>query len=139
MTQAVVDASVAVKWVVEERLSAHAHRLYQTHELIAPSLLHAEVASALAKGVARGDLEPDVAARKMRRVVRSGIEVVPDEYLCVAAVQLAAELDHSVYDCFYLALAVARDVPLITADRRLVAVAQAAGHAARVVPLEDVR
>jgi predicted nucleic acid-binding protein len=33
------------------------------------------------------------------------------------AVSLATELDHPVYDCFYLALAQRLDVPLGTADR----------------------
>ena len=136
MRQAVVDASVAVKWVVDEPLTAHALRARATYELLAPSLLHAEVASALTKGIARGEVEADGALRKMRGVVRTDVEIVPDEYLCVTAVQLAAELRHGVYDCFYLALAQARDVPLITADRRLAAAAKAAGvHA---VPLENV-
>jgi predicted nucleic acid-binding protein len=33
---------------------------------------------------------------------------------------LARELDHPVYDCFYLALAEREDVPLVTGDGRLV-------------------
>ena len=37
------------------------------------------------------------------------------------AVAIARELDHPVYDCFYLALSEALDAPLITADGRLLA------------------
>jgi predicted nucleic acid-binding protein len=38
--------------------------------------------------------------------------------LMPAATRLAQDLDHPVYDCFYLALAVQQQYPLLTADRR---------------------
>ena len=37
------------------------------------------------------------------------------------ATAIARELDHPVYDCFYLAVSEALDVPLVTADGRLLA------------------
>ena len=37
------------------------------------------------------------------------------------AVAIARELDHPVYDCFYLAVSEALDAPLVTADGRLLA------------------
>jgi predicted nucleic acid-binding protein len=36
------------------------------------------------------------------------------------ALQMAAELEHAVYDTTYLALARVLDLPMVTADRRLV-------------------
>jgi predicted nucleic acid-binding protein len=36
----------------------------------------------------------------------------------VAATRLAIDLDHPAYDCLYLALAIARDCPFVTADER---------------------
>ena len=36
----------------------------------------------------------------------------------VAAVRLAFDLEHSVYDCFYLALAMLEQYPVVAADRR---------------------
>jgi predicted nucleic acid-binding protein len=36
------------------------------------------------------------------------------------ALEIAAELRHPAYDCFYLALAEERSAKLITADRRLI-------------------
>jgi predicted nucleic acid-binding protein len=39
--------------------------------------------------------------------------------------EIAAKLNHPVYDCFYLALARREGAPLITADKRLAAAAQA--------------
>jgi predicted nucleic acid-binding protein len=38
--------------------------------------------------------------------------------LAASAVRLAIDLGHPAYDCFYLALAVQEQYPLITADRR---------------------
>jgi predicted nucleic acid-binding protein len=45
-----IDASVAVKWVLQEELSEHARALYRAHlrmrePLVAPSLLLYEVAN----------------------------------------------------------------------------------------------
>lgn len=137
MREAVVDASVAVKWVLEEPLATQAVRAQLTYELIAPSLLHAEVASALAKSVARGHLTPDVAARKMGQIVHTDIETVPDELLCVGALDLACAIGHSVYDCFYLYLAAAERVPLITADRKLAEAAESVPGVS-VIRLEEV-
>ena len=42
---------------------------------------------------------------------------------CPEALRLAQLLDHPVYDCVYLALALLREVPVVTADRRFVAAA----------------
>jgi len=46
-------------------------------------------------------------------------ELVPLAGLSRRAAAIALALDHPVYDCFYLALAEARDAPMVTADRRL--------------------
>ena len=53
----VVDASVAVKWLVEEEGSASAERLLKgDHNLHAPRLMVSEIANALmAQGPAGGD------------------------------------------------------------------------------------
>src|SRR6185437_13955244 len=46
--------------------------------------------------------------------------VVPSAELAPSAADIALQLDHPVYDCFYLALAERREIELLTADRRLV-------------------
>lgn len=45
---------------------------------------------------------------------------------------LALDLGHSVYDCLYLAAAIAHEAPLLTADRALYAKALDAGYGASV-------
>lgn len=41
--------------------------------------------------------------------------------------------DHPIYDCFYLALALKEDAPLVTADRKLAILAKKAGIAAELL------
>jgi predicted nucleic acid-binding protein len=52
----VIDASIAVKWVVEEDRTAEALALRQRSKLIAPQLLVAECANILWKKVQREEL-----------------------------------------------------------------------------------
>jgi predicted nucleic acid-binding protein len=40
------------------------------------------------------------------------------------ATNIAAEVNHKIYDCLYLALALERGEPLATADRRLATLAK---------------
>ena len=110
----VIDASIAVKWVAEEADSERAIQLIGDHELGAPTLIYAEVANALWKLQRRGWMS---SARCDR--VDDGLSwTVPERDLAPAAHALAVDLDHPVYDCFYLALAIVRDLPLMTANER---------------------
>jgi predicted nucleic acid-binding protein len=138
VTRAVVDASVAVKWVTAERFATNALRVIECYELASPALVYAEVGNALAKKEAVGDIDPGEAVRKMREITRADIDTIPNEYLAAEAVRLALEMGHPVYDCFYLALAMAEEIPLITADGEFVARARRVGLAERVVSIEDV-
>lgn len=49
---------------------------------------------------------------------RLDVEIYPSDALLSAAFELAVALDRTVYDSLYLALAVARNAVLITADTR---------------------
>lgn len=112
----VIDASIAIKWVVDEANSREALRL--RHErLFAPELLVAECANVLWKKVRRGELMLPEALLAGRLIERAGIQFHALRPLMERAQNLAAMLDHAVYDCFYLALAEAIDTDFITADR----------------------
>lgn len=139
MTRVIVDASVAAKWVIDEVHTDCALRVLDEHDVAAPSLIYAEVASALVKAVKREEMSAEEASFKMVALVRAELETVPDEHLCARAISLAARLDHSVYDCFYLALAAAEEVPLVTADRKLLSIARSGRLDADVVWIGDVR
>jgi predicted nucleic acid-binding protein len=47
--------------------------------------------------------------------------LVPDEELRLRALEIALNLKHPIYDCFYLALAEREGAALISADRKLIA------------------
>lgn len=51
--------------------------------------------------------------------LKAAVAVVDDEPLLPAAFRLAADRDHPVYDCVYLALAMREGIPLLTADLKL--------------------
>jgi predicted nucleic acid-binding protein len=114
----VIDASIAIKWVVEEDGTAEALTLRRRSKLIAPELLTAECANILWKKVRRDELSRDEATLAARLLQAADVELSPTRYLLEAATRSAIELDHPAYDCLYLALAAERDCPFVTADER---------------------
>jgi predicted nucleic acid-binding protein len=119
----IVDASVAVPWLVQTPFSANARKL-RTHSGCAPAFLFVETANVLLKyhrltGIPLEDVEAGL--RQLQDIVT---DVAGDGELLPVAVRISAENNHKVYDCLYLALALGRREPLATADRRLAALAQ---------------
>ena len=119
MDAAIVDASVAVKWVIEEEGSADARRLSH-FPLEAPDLLLIECANILWKKVRLGDLVAAEAKERLDLLFRSPVRLAASRDLLAPALELSLDLRHPVYDCLYLALAQLRGVPLVTADERLI-------------------
>jgi predicted nucleic acid-binding protein len=64
-------------------------------------------------------------------------ELVDDQRLALAALDLAAELNYAPYDLFYLALSIERRAPLVTADRRFINRLAPTPHKSHVVHLAD--
>lgn len=120
----VVDASVAVLWTLEQRGSDRAAALHGENGLIAPSLIVAEIGNAVWKAVRRGDLPREHAATAAEIALGPLHELKPAEELRARALELAIELNHPIYDCFYLALAEREGAPLISVDTRLIAAAK---------------
>ena len=117
---AVVDASVALQWFIEEAGSVQASALLTgPHTLIAPDLIIAEVANAGWKAVRSGGMARDQYDHAAARLPLAFDSLVPLAPLAPRAVAIARDLDHPVYDCFYLALAEERQATLVTADGRL--------------------
>jgi predicted nucleic acid-binding protein len=122
----VVDASVAVLWTLEQRGSDRAAALSGEGGLIAPSLIVAEIGNAVWKAVQRGDLPREHAATAVEIALGPLHELKPAEELCRRALDLAIELKHPIYNCFYLALAERERCALVTADAALLAKAKRA-------------
>jgi predicted nucleic acid-binding protein len=115
----VIDASIAVKWVVDEDGTPEALALRKRAKLIAPDLLVSECANILWKKVRRNELTKDEALLAARLLQAADIELLPTRSLLAAAVPIAIDLDHPACDCMYIALANAHDCPFVTADERL--------------------
>ncbi len=119
MRRVVIDASVAIKWVVEEEGTTEALAVLEGYPLSAPDLIVAECANILWKKVRRGELTPDEALLAADLLQRAELEILPTRALLHAATHLAVDLDHPAYDCVYLALAQDHGWPFVTADDRL--------------------
>jgi predicted nucleic acid-binding protein len=120
VTTFVVDASIAIKWVVEEDGTAEALALHRKFRLIAPELLVGECANILWKKVQRGELSKDEALLAARLLQAAEFELLPMRSLFEAATRMSIEIDHPAYDCVYLALAADSQCRFVTADERLV-------------------
>ena len=116
----VVDASVVVKWLVNENFSEEAAALLDDGSTcVAPALVFAEVANALWAMRRRGDITANDLAEAVDTLQAAPLSVpVSMLQLSAAASRLATDLDHPVYDCFYLALAVQTQYTMVTADVR---------------------
>ena len=116
-----VDASVAVKWVLDEEDSDRAVALRDLGEdFIAPCLVVAEIGNAVWKRASWNELSARDAVRALRAAIGVFTRLIATTELAARAVEIAIDLQHPIYDCFYLALAERERCPLITADIRLI-------------------
>lgn len=122
----VIDASVALKWVVDEELAAEANALLRDglmdrHILCAPPLLLSEVTNAIHQHVRRGELDGDQADRALRQFLAVPMELTLPRDLYSLALTFAREHDlPATYDSQYIVLARSLGVDLWTADAKFV-------------------
>ena len=120
----VVDASLAVKWLVEEEDSDKAHLVLEswvTQDVtrIAPYLMPFEVANVVHRRVTKGELRVEATADLIGNLLSSQLELHQSQGLHVRALELASQFNQgAVYDSHYLALAEEFGCELWTADRR---------------------
>ena len=117
-----LDTSVVVKWFIFEEDSEKAANLRQAHgrdELLlhAPDILLMELANALR-------YSPLVSAGEIPQALRLFCDmeiaiVAFDLDVLVSSISLSQVHDLAVYDAYFLALAQALELPLITADREM--------------------
>lgn len=122
----VVDASVAIKWVVAEEFSEHATALLTgsgAAPIVGPPHLVSEVANALhqrTRRATRTTLAPSEAEQALARFLALGIELVAPDGLYQQAFAFAQTHGlASLYDSLYVILAWLLSAELWTADRRL--------------------
>jgi len=137
VSEIVVDASIAVKWVLPEEHDATARRLLSKRKLLAPNLLWAEVGNTLWKRYRRKESSLQEVRRMLADMRRLPVATFTHWPLLPSAFDLAVSLDQTVYDCLYLALAEDRASVMITADRRFHGAVVRSPWADRVVWIED--
>ncbi|MEQ1619416.1 MAG: type II toxin-antitoxin system VapC family toxin [Terricaulis sp.] len=118
MTLFVIDASVAIKWVVQEPGTPEALAL-RNATLAAPDLLIPECANILWKKHRLGQLTAGEASAAAQLLERADVELTSMRAHLRAATALAIELDHPAYDCLYIALALEKGCAFAAADHRL--------------------
>ena len=134
MKSFVLDASVALRWLLDDPVPAYAQRVRQMlvrgdHALV-PALWHLEIANGLAVAQRRSLLSGEDIDRALLDVEGMIAQAVDTEALAVSARQALATARAfrlSAYDAVYLDLAQERRLPLATLDERLRAAAAQAG------------
>jgi predicted nucleic acid-binding protein len=127
----VIDASVAVKWVLGETGSEAADALLD-QDLMAPVIWLAEATNALRRRARIGDITAEQANARLSVLLNAPVASLPIEPDLERALGLAMEIGHPVYDCLYLAVALRHDTHIVTADRRFASAASRPGLAGRV-------
>lgn len=120
----VVDASLAIKWVLKEPYADEALVLASEWAAtetrpVAPCLLLVEATNVLHRRAALGHISPSQAKQLLAALLNMGIEVRESPQIHLRALKIAQELQMpAVYDTHYLALADILGCDLWTADER---------------------
>lgn len=117
MTGYVIDASVAVEYLLRTPLGITLADTVENASLAAPELLDPEVMSVLRRAVLTGRLDEDRAVMALGDLAIWPIDRISHRTLALSAWEYYSNV--SAYDAFYIAAARATGVPLLTADGRL--------------------
>ena len=134
----VVDASIALKWYLPESEAEAARQILVGDEtLVAPELVVAEVCNGSWLAYRRREISAAQQSQIAQDIVHIFDRLEGLVHHASRAAAIARELDHSVYDCFYLAVSEALDAPLVTADGRLLARVVGTPFSARTFGLKN--
>lgn len=129
MTNVVLDASVTASWLLEDEVDSEASgslTLARRDGALVPHLWHYEVRNALLIAQRRGRLREDEVIERLESLGHLPI-LTDQEPDLRTAMELANGHGLSFYDSMYLELALRRQLPLATFDRRLARAARAEG------------
>jgi predicted nucleic acid-binding protein len=126
-----IDTSVALKLLLDEPGSSAAEALVESDSiLIAPDLIHAEMANALWANALSKRIEPEQALALVSVWQPLLDTFYPVAGLAEDALRLALLLNHAIYDCIFLALAIREDAVLVTADGKFLKLLEGTAYAA---------
>jgi predicted nucleic acid-binding protein len=115
----VVDASVLLRACLKSSATSAALSTVSRSDAIAPDIVLAEVANGLWRYVRAGQMQASEAEEVLEAaaLIVARLPVTPERL--AAALRIACEVRHPVYDCIYLALAIEQRAALATSDVRL--------------------
>ncbi|HXZ20424.1 MAG TPA: type II toxin-antitoxin system VapC family toxin [Candidatus Acidoferrales bacterium] len=127
MTAFIMDASVAIKWLLpgqgetltEEALLLQVRYARGQVRLAVPDLFWVEAGNAVWNAVRRGRITRGVGERAVEQLLRYDFTTVGSLSLLEPAFAMATRFGRTVYDCVYVILAVETGAEFITADERL--------------------
>lgn len=127
MSKLVLDASVAIKWVLVEVGTPRANQLRedfrnQAVQLLAPDIFAAEVAHALTRAERRGILQQGESAALLADVLSTAPDLHPFLSLLPRALEISSKMRCGVYDALYVALAEQEVCDLVTSDQKMISV-----------------
>jgi predicted nucleic acid-binding protein len=135
----IIDASVGLKWFIPEVHSAEARQWRNS-----PNDLHTlaiffeiQIANALWKKIQRAELSPADAAQILSQLPSLPVNRHTEAPILTAALELAQQVQRTVYDSLYLALAIALNGRMVTADQRLYASVSTGALSKHVVWVAD--
>jgi predicted nucleic acid-binding protein len=135
----VIDASIAVKWIVNEPDSSLALLVRDLSvPLIAPDLMLAEFANVMRRNLRKGEVTSEQVDAGVALIKSLIDEFVPTAVIIESALELSRELDHSPYDCMYLACAIHRGF-LLTADTVFLSKVKTSKYSNNVISLDDLQ
>lgn len=140
MRRYVVDASVAAQWYFQEEHTEVAESLLEIAkiELIAPDLLHVEMAALAQERVHRGEIEAGTAERILEALSKAPVDLKSASDLAQHAVALTLQEPVGLNDAFYLTLAMQAGCPMVTADRCLLEALRGGALAQHVLWIGDL-
>lgn len=134
MTPFVLDASVALSWILDNPVPAIAIRVQQAliakSRAVIPALWHLEIANALVVAERRKLLtasDGNAALLQLENLSAQALEVESEVEFMRHAWETARAYDLSAYDSVYLNLAIRKKLPLATLDTSLRRAAAKAG------------
>ncbi|MCC5898136.1 MAG: PIN domain-containing protein [Phormidium sp. GEM2.Bin31] len=122
MAKFVIDANVAIKWVLPEIYSDRALSLLDNDhdELLVPDFFFSEITNILWKRTQRGELTLEAADKKLSEIKQVDFAVFDSLDLVSQALATAVQVKQAVYDCVYLTLAIEHCCQMVTADERFI-------------------
>jgi predicted nucleic acid-binding protein len=140
MTTYVVDVCVAVKWFVPEKYSQEAAVLLNgSYSLMAPDYLLPEAGNVFWKKIRFKEISLEEGQQALTAIQNAPMQLEDSKLLLQDAFDLANQSGRSIYDCFYLALAIRDNCQMVTSDEKFYNALQNTAWAESLVWIENIQ